>query len=460
MEGRDYGEIVRDGRLAAELEMLDGAPRYVCPYCKDVMGVRSKAIRDRTEYRFYFDHRTAHYRETCAGQRGHSPDAILARKFGLHKEGALHKTFKQWVRDSLDADPTFAETKVEERWWDGMGDGKWRQPDVQTMRDGQRWAIEIQLSTTFVHVIAERMKFYRENAGRMLWLFRDLDLSKFRLSEDDLFFSNNRNAFRVTPSTVERSQREGRFYLEGAWLEPRFEDGHIVDTEVRREVPFDALVVDTCRGIPRVYAFDYEGHKVRAQQEKAAWQQAQVWLPRREAFEAFYVTLLRGEFEDFEERDRRWEELRRSFAQMGIALPQYAKGDAELERLLVAGYSAKHGQGHPIGIGFETLAELGHHIHKVSPKTLWFYRCTLRMHGQLQTVLRQDRTGRLQEKMKQVLTSLACGESTFQPNRSWDHLLVHLFPEIATVWAADPSQLARAALSSRSRSHVTKEANA
>ncbi len=40
MEGRDYGEVVRDGRLAAELELLDGTSRYVCPHCKDAMGVR------------------------------------------------------------------------------------------------------------------------------------------------------------------------------------------------------------------------------------------------------------------------------------------------------------------------------------------------------------------------------------------------------------------------------------
>src|SRR3546814_2783422 len=122
-----------------------------------------------------------------------SSDLILARKFGLHKEGSLHKAFKQWVSDSLDADPSFQQTKLEERWWD-MEHYKWRQPDVQTTRGGKRWAIEIQLSTTFVHVIAERMKFYRENAGLMLWLFKDLDLEAFRLSEDDLFFSNNRNA--------------------------------------------------------------------------------------------------------------------------------------------------------------------------------------------------------------------------------------------------------------------------
>src|SRR3546814_5552133 len=102
----------------------------------------------------------------------------------------------------------------------------------------------------------------------------------------------------------------------------------------------------------------------------------------RDAFEAFYVAMLRGEFTDYKERDRRWNELRRSFAQAGIQLPDYPKDDTDLERLLVVGYSAKLGQGKPIGIGFETLAELGHHVHTVWPKALWFYRCMLRANGQ------------------------------------------------------------------------------
>lgn len=451
MEGRDYGEVIRDGRLAAELEVLDGSPRFKCPHCQDAMGVRSKAIRARSEIRFYFDHLTARHRETCTGRKGHSPQAIVARRFGLCKEGALHKAFKGWVRDSLDADPSFQETKLEERWWDIDG-VRWRQPDVQTQRDGQKWAIEIQLSTTFVHVIAERMRHYRNNGGRMLWLFKELDLEQFRLSEDDLFFANNRNAFRVTPATVARSQSEGRFYLEGAWLEPRLENGTIRDVEVRQDIPFEQLIFDTCsRGIPRAYAFDYEGHRALAERDRLTWQEEQVWGRRREAFETFYMSLLRGEITDYKEQDRRWEDLRRVFSRVGITLPAYAKGDADLDRMLVIGYSIKHGQGRPIGIGFETLAELGHHAHKIWPKSLWFYRCMLRAHRQLKTVLLQDRTGKLQGKMKDVLTSLASGETTFAPSRSWDPLMVRLFPEVVPLWVADPRQVAKKALKSPSR---------
>src|SRR3546814_14664780 len=68
MADRDYGEVVRDGRLAAELELLDGMSRFVCPHCKGAMGIRYKAIRARSEIRFYFDHLSARHRASCRSE--------------------------------------------------------------------------------------------------------------------------------------------------------------------------------------------------------------------------------------------------------------------------------------------------------------------------------------------------------------------------------------------------------
>lgn len=56
-------------------------------------------------------------------------------------------------------------------------------------------------------------------------------------------------------------------------------------------------------------------------------------------------------------------------------------------------------------------------------------------------------------KMKSVLASLAKGESTFAPDRSWDALLVRLFPEVARLWVAEPGQVAKTALT------TTKQGN-
>lgn len=448
IQDRDYGQVIREERLELELEVLDGEPRYRCPHCPDAMVIRSKTIRKRTVRRFYFEHLSRRWREACTGRRGIPSKVILARKFGLNKEGALHKAFKEWVRDSLDADLAFSDTRLEARWWD-MGGVKWRQPDVQTTFEGRRVAFEVQLSTTFVHVIAERMRFYRENEGRLLWLFKDLDVNEFRLAEGDIFYANNRNAFRVTPQTLERSRHEGRFMLECVWMEPCFKDGAITEDEKRDVVPFAQVIFDTStKGIPRAYWFDYDAALERAEAKRADWREEQIWGKRRQAFETFYVALLRGELdEDHRERDRRWEQLRQSFASVGIELPAHPKGDTRLVRLLTAGYSATSAEGRPVGIGFSTLAELGHHIHKVWPEALWLYRCMLLAHRQLPVIKDQDRTGRFRGKVKKCLESLADGEPFFEPDRSWDHLLVRLFPEVASEWALDPSEVAREVLS-------------
>lgn len=448
IQDRDYGQIILEGRLELELQVIEGEARYQCPHCRDAMVIRSKAIRERTVRRFYFEHHSRRLRELCTGRKGMSPKAILARKFGLNKESVLHIAFKRWIQDSLAADAEFFGTQSETRWWD-LDKVKWRQPDVQTIYKGERLAIEVQLATTFVHVIAERMRFYRENAGRMLWLFKDLDIKDFRLAEDDIFYANNRNAFRVTPQTLAQSCIEKRFLLECMWLEPCFVDGVIADIERQDIVLFEELIFDvSTNGIPRAYWFDYDDALEKSKSEQVAWREERVWGERRRVFETFYTAMLKGEFDGkYKERDRHWEPLRRSFASVGIELPEYPKEDTMLTNLLIAAYSAKSTDGRPAGMDFSTLAELGHHLHKVRPEVLWLYRCMLLAHKQISLIVRQDKTGRFQEKMKRCLESLANGEPFFEPDRSWDPLLLKLFPEIANQWFRNPSEIASEVLS-------------
>lgn len=440
---RDYGRIIQEGRVQLELELLEGSPRYVCPHCKDAMVIRSKAIRERSVRRFFFEHVSRHGRETCAGKKGQSEKVILARKFGQHKEGALHLAFKQWIQECLDADSEFSGTSLETRWWD-MDGVRWRQPDVQSIHRGQRVAIEVQLSTTFIHVIAERMKFYRENEGRLLWLFKDLDLAAFRLSEDDIFYANNRNAFRISSATLERSKKEGRFVLECLWLEPQV-DGE--DQECHGEVFFDQLQFDAKNGIPRCYWSDYDSKEAKVRSERARLAEERKWAPLRQDFEDFYVAMLRGEWnDDYDERDRQWATVCRSFAQAGIRLPQHPHGNDALEHLLIAAYSVKAGAGKPIGTGHGTLAELGHYLIHQRPYALWLFRWMLLAHAQVPMVRRQDRTGNFQGKMDKCLESWADGDALYEPDQTWNELLAVLFPEVASDLVRDPVKVARAVL--------------
>ncbi|MDH8399264.1 hypothetical protein QIG82_27740, partial [Klebsiella pneumoniae] len=71
------------------------------------------------------------------------------------------------IERSLSADVSFApESIVQETRWRATSDPKtWRQPDVQAAREGQRFAFEVQLSTTFLGVVVERRIFYREEGA-------------------------------------------------------------------------------------------------------------------------------------------------------------------------------------------------------------------------------------------------------------------------------------------------------
>src|ERR1039458_9842236 len=103
---------------------------------------------------------------------------------------------KMWVAQCLEADPRFSNVRVEAT-WRGRLTGEYRRPDVRATLDSRDVAFEIQLSTTHLNVIAERRYFYLCEGGLLFWIFRAFDADSRRLTHDDVFFNNNRNAFVV-----------------------------------------------------------------------------------------------------------------------------------------------------------------------------------------------------------------------------------------------------------------------
>ena len=71
----------------------------------------------------------------------------------------------------------------------GVGglDGAMEKPDVLVYA-GQRVAFEIQLSTTYLDVIAGRRDFYLEQGGLLFWIFARFDTERLRMTDDDVFW--------------------------------------------------------------------------------------------------------------------------------------------------------------------------------------------------------------------------------------------------------------------------------
>lgn len=234
-----------------------GTTRYHCPLCLSPLSVR--AFADRT---FYFRHPNDPQAQ-CPYRHDHnlSADQINAMKYDGAKESARHRAIKAMLQTSLLADKTIPpesvhlETTVRAREGDWR---EWRRPDVQASWKDKLLALEIQLSTTFLTVIAGRREFYQRNGGLLLWIF-DGELAKegeMRFTERDVFYNNNSNLFYVTAETVIHSVQSGEFHLMCRWEEPVLHDRTIINEWREQEVTLSQLQPDYER--QRLFFYDYD----------------------------------------------------------------------------------------------------------------------------------------------------------------------------------------------------------
>lgn len=430
----DYGDVVERKRVAQKMALLkDGRPQYVCPWCNQGMFLASLRLKDKVSERFYFKHLFEN--TACTGIVGRGPEAICAQKFQGAKESEAHKRFKARVLESLDADPAFSNSKPETRFVSADGT-RWRQPDVQSTWKGEQVVFEAQLSTTFLHVITQRMSFYAHEGVRLLWLFRDLDPAHFRLTEDDIFYSNNRNGFRVTDDTVALSKATGRFALECVWMVPTIAGGAIEDQLETQTVFFDELKHDVSKhGVPRSFFFNYDAEKARAEQALKHQQKLAREQPLRDAFEAFFVAAARYEIV-YDDVDAGWLPLVRAFRQLGLALPSKPLSFNGPRFYLQAAYSAKRGE--PVGTDHADLVKLGHYLFDKRKETLWIFRLMLDAHGRREHMRNNDPTKKWADKVKRYRERMRQNDAAFLPDRDYDALLAFLFPEVADTLVKAP----------------------
>lgn len=425
----DYAELVERRRVALEHDLLDGKVRFVCEKCHKAMVLRSIPANKNTEDRFYLKHRFKN--DDCGGTRGLSPDAICAMKYGNTKEGATHKLYKSIIASSIAADPAFTNLDVEGHWVDTDG-VSWRQPDVQAERDGVRVALEVQLSTTFLHVIAQRQSFYRRNLGRLVWFFRDLNIGAFRQAEDDIFYSNNRNAFHVSSATLERSQREGRFAMDCAWYKPRLVEGSIVDERVQETVYFDQLQFDVSEiGVPRAYYFDYA--RARASLDDQLRRQGDE--DRLNAQEALDTSLrqLMDEmvlgYADDTQASASWENVRDQFGARGFDLPDHFYYNDGLFPILQAAYSAREGR--PVACRQTHLIELANTLFNSHKPSLLVFSVMMGHYERGALLVSRGNKEEWLKKVRKYHIGWLDGDPQYVPDSRYNDLLAFLFPEAA-----------------------------
>lgn len=408
--GSDYAKAVQL-RMDIKAAQLAGQPLYACAEC----GVPISLLSRKDTRRFFFKH-TVEDGICSAITRGQlTQEEITARKYNGAKESRLHLRMKELVRSSLIADKHFSEIEVE-RTWKGLT-GTWRKPDVQAVYTAEgrslRIAFEIQLSTTFLDVIAERRQFYSGERGLLFWVFAVFNDNGRKLTQDDVFYNNNQNAFLINEKIAELSISSQALHFECVWAEPFSVTS--AGPIKRKTVSFADLTFDLQN--QQAFYFDYAAAKAELVSKETA-----SLLAARETFEAAWIA-----HDDYERPiSEIWQEFYRGLRTAGVRLPDYPKDPYHI--LVSALYTAKHGR--VIGWKFKRLVEVAHRIAGGHPQYLRIFGRALKAYGRAQQIRDEDKSGKWAERMRACQSELKARTPKYEHDSQYDVAIAILFPEL------------------------------
>mgnify|MGYP000984621746 CR=1 FL=1 len=407
--GTDYGKAMAL-RMSLRQSISEGSPLHTCPIC----GVPVYLVSLKEKRRFFFRHDLEDGRCPARTRGELSEKEINARKYNGAKESWAHIRMKEIIAESLRCDPRFSEVKVEST-LKSQDRAAWRKPDVQAFYDGIPVAFEIQLSTTFLRVIAERRAFYLREGGLLVWIFKSFEEDRARLTQEDIFYNNNRNLFLASEETLRASREAGSLILDCRWAEPFLNLGKVETRWNDRLTAFNELAIE--REKQRVFLYNYD-------REAEALQDASGDHALRMAFEEFWLS-----HEPYEAYDKdTWAWLRARFRERGLILPVEPDNGGGPRLLLNAIYSAKVGR--PVGWRFRKLIEVAHRIAGGHKDLLRAFRNALQVYGRGEQLLSEDKEGKWRKKVKGYLALLASNNEKYEPEMRFDALVDFLFPEL------------------------------
>lgn len=424
IEGHLYQTLIRD-RVGIVERMNAGDPHFLCSDCTVPVYLVSRP-EDRV---FYF----RHIREdgSCPARTRSALSAaeITARKYHGLRESKPHRDIKALIQRSLAADPRWRDIAAETTWRSRNDPDRYRRPDVQATLGDQRFAFEVQLSTTFLSVVAGRRAFYRDEGALLVWIFGNFDPAYRRLTTDDLLFSNNSNVFVVDEETAALSEATQQFHLRCFHREPFVDGERMRDRWVEVLVTLDALTADLDG--QRLFAFDYASaeNDLRLQQDAIEWAATKhlIWVDQQDFFEFWQVH--GGGFKHTPENREAWMQLRDRFASRGIELPQWPDHNEALRAMLHAFYSLRTGK--PVGWNFAKLIQVAQNVAEYHPGLMTGFGFAVKHFDRAATLADQDRTGKWRDRVADASTGLARFNPVYRPAPGTLPLMRFLFPEIA-----------------------------
>ena len=214
--------IIFKKRTELEKAIYLQRPMYVCKYCGQMVKISGRKT-ERGMARFFShlrDSDDCDYKTTT----GRTRREINREKFARCNEGERHKFLKAEIAKYLEKSEGVTDVRTENTVKGNHPILRWRRPDVIANYRGQEVVFELQLSTTFVSVIAERDLFYRLNKKHIIWVSNfdeqgeHVDLTNMMVK--DIYYNNRMNLFIFDLDAQRKSEELGELVLKCNWLTP------------------------------------------------------------------------------------------------------------------------------------------------------------------------------------------------------------------------------------------------
>ncbi|MBN9489947.1 MAG: hypothetical protein J0H44_22150 [Alphaproteobacteria bacterium] len=417
--GQRYEELI--AQRVSIRERLSKNPRFRCSLCSVPVYLVANQFKH-----FFFRHITEDGSCPAETRSPLSRDEILARKYDGVRESEPHKRIKALIMRSLSADPSFSEILSERQWRSSHDERSRRQPDVQATRPMGRTAFEVQLSTTFLDVVAGRRSFYRQEDALLVWVMGKFDPDYRRLTTDDLLFTNNSNILVVDEETATLSEAVRRFHVRCHFRRPAREGDRLTDRWESRVIPFSELTCE--KESQRCWYFDYDrqASAIRAEIDKELQERERATLDAlRSELLSFWLSRKPNAAPDKNEV-RAWTALREALSERGVSLPSSPDEDSGFIALMNGVASAKEGK--PVGWNFKHLVEVAHRIADGYPQHVVAFGHAARLFKRDEMLAEQDRTGKWKRRSAAIGASLRNGQPDFAPDPASILLVDFLMP--------------------------------
>jgi len=371
--------------------------RIVCWFCSQPVHIAGTLKKE-----FFFKH----YQELgdcpIKTKGRHSQEEIDRIRYNGAREGIEHLTLKEFVYQMLCNDDRCTNVHKETITRSSFDSAKWRKPDVICDFQGKRLVFEIQLSTTYLNVIAEREAHYRDEGVFIIWLFSNFDIENDRFVQKDIYYANHGNAFAIDTEARSQSAHSGKLILH---CFRRIEQSMFSVAQWKEDfIALDDLTYDS--EVYKAYYFDSRLEQLKEDFEG-------YWLQRHHL--------------NWEVQENAEKALQVRLQRQGII---YEK-DSQLQRALDALYSLKHNK--MIGYNYKQnpILQLTHYVLDKRNAYVFIYLWALEIFGHREHILKHDRTNAFHRKVEAFKKTRKINAEPPRPKK-YNSLLRLLFPELAT----------------------------